>query len=436
MIEGDYVDVNYKNQKRYKTARYPIRQPLIIMWLIWLLSKIVLIFQKYKVEKINMEGIKPPYILLSNHHYFIDFELCALLTFPYRVNNVVSIDGFYRRPWLLELVGAICTRKYTSDLHLVKSIGKVLSRGDILCMYPEARYTPIGTTSFMPDALGKIVKMNGVPVVTVIHRGNHLHSPFWNFRKPRRVPLHTTMSLTLTADEINKMSVEEINSRIRQAMEYDEYKYQKENGIKITEKHRAEGLHKVLYQCPSCKTESKMDSLGAEIFCKECGKRWTLNEDGTLSANDGNTEFSHIPSWFEWEHEEVKKQVLSGEYSFEDDVEVYSLPRCWRFIELGKAKVTHTIDEGFTIKGTYRGKEYEINRKPLQQNSLHIEYDYCYIKPFDCFDISTEKDSFYCYPTKENVLTKLAFATEEIYKLKKQEKEEEKKAKRALKNKQ
>ena len=53
-----------------------------------------------------------------------------------------------------------------------------------------------------------------------------------------------------------------------------------------------------------------------------------------------------------------------------------------------------------------------------------------------CFDISTEKDSFYCCPTKENVLTKLAFATEEIFKLKKQEKEEEKKAKRALKNKQ
>ena len=50
-------------------------------------------------------------------------------------------------------------------------------------------------------------------------------------------------------------------------------------------------------------------------------------------------------------------------------------------------------------------------------NSLHLEYDYCYIKPFDCFDVSTEKDSFYCYPTKENVVTKLGFAVEEIYKM-------------------
>jgi hypothetical protein len=30
-------------------------------------------------------------------------------------------------------------------------------------------------------------------------------------------------------------------------------------------------------------------------------------------------------------------------------------------------------------------------------------------------DISTENDSFYCRPTGKNVITKLAFATEEIY---------------------
>lgn len=183
------MEVNYKNKKRYKTAKYPIRQPLIITYLIWLLSKIMLIGKKYRIEKINMEGLKPPYMLLSNHMYFIDFELCAMGTFPHRVNNVVSIDGYYRRPWLMELIGAICTRKYTTDLHLVKSISRVLKRGDILCMYPEARYSPSGTTSFMPESIGKLIKMNKVPVVTVVHHGNYLHSPFWNYRKKRKVPL-------------------------------------------------------------------------------------------------------------------------------------------------------------------------------------------------------------------------------------------------------
>ncbi len=410
-------EVNYKNKKRYKTAKYPIRQPIIIVWLIWLLSKIMLIGKKYKVEKINMEGLKPPYMLLSNHMYFIDFELVAMGTFPYRVNNVMSIDGFYRRPWLIELIGGICTRKYVMDLHLIKSIRRVLKRGDILAMYPEARYSPCGTTSYIPESLGKLIKMNKVPVVAVVHRGNHLLTPFWNFRKPRKLPLHTTMTKILTPEQIENLSVDEINKIVKDALSYDDYRYQKENGILITEPYRAEGLHKVLYQCPKCKAESQMNSGGTKIFCENCGKEWNLNEDGTLTALSGETEFSHIPDWFEWERQEVRRQVRSGEYSFFDEVEVYSMPRTWRFIPLGNATVTHDAENGFTLKGHYRGEDYEIRRRPLDTNSLHIEYDYCYIKPLDCFDISYENDSFYCYPQKENIITKLAFATEEIYKM-------------------
>ena len=410
------IEVNYKNKKKYNTAKYPIRQPLFFVGLIWLLSKIVLMFKKYKVEKINMEGVKPPYILLSNHMYFIDFELAAMATFPHRVNNVVNIDGYYRRPWLMELIGAICTRKFVMDLHLVKSIRKVLSRGDILCMYPEARYSPCGTTSYIPESVGMLVKRNKVPVVVILHRGNHLDSPFWNFRKKRKVPLHTTMTQILTKEQVEAMSVAEINAAIREAMTYDDYKYQKENGIKITEPYRAEGLHKVLYQCPHCLAESKMSSKGTELFCTECGKRWNLNEDGTLTALEGETEFSHVPDWFEWERAQVVEQVRNGTYSFEDEVEVYSMPRCWRFEKLGAARLRHDINEGFILEGEYNGAPYRVHRAPMQTNSLHIEYDYCYLKPLDCVDISTESDSFYCYPkTKTDVVTKMGFATEAIF---------------------
>ena len=410
------MEVNYKNKKSYNTAKYPIRQPIFIVILIWILSKFALIGKKYKIEKINMDGLKPPYILLSNHMYFIDFELAALGTWPHRVNNVVNNDGYYRRPWLMELIGAICTRKFTNDLHLIKSIRHVIKRGDILCMYPEARYTPIGTTAMLPDSLGKLVKMNKVPVVCIVHHGNYLHSPFWNFRRKRKVPLHTTFTQILTKEQVEQMSVEEINAAIRSGLEYDEYRYQKENNILVTEPFRAEGLHKVLYHCPNCMTESKMSSKGTEIFCTECGKRWNLNEDGTLSALEGETEFSHVPDWFEWEREQVRAQIERGEYSFEDEVEIYSFPRCWRFIRLGKGKLTHDPVNGFIIEGHYRGKDYRVQRLPGNHNGLHVEYDYCYIKPYDCIDISTDKDSFYCYPTKENVVTKLSFATEEIYK--------------------
>lgn len=60
---------------------------------------------------------------------------------------------------------AICTRKYTMDLHLVKSIRKVLERGDVLCMYPEARYSPAGITSYIPESVGMLVKRTRFPLL-------------------------------------------------------------------------------------------------------------------------------------------------------------------------------------------------------------------------------------------------------------------------------
>ena len=411
----EQIKVNYKNQKRYKTAKYPIRQPKYLTWLIHTLSKFALMKVEHKVEKINMDGLKPPYFMLSNHMYFIDFELADKVTYPNRVNNVINIDGYINRAWLMEWIGGICTRKFTNDLHLVKSIKKVFQRGDIVGLYPEARYSPCGITSYIPDSLGKLVKSCKVPVVVVIHRGNHLHTPFWNWKSKRKVPLHTTAKLVLTKEQLEEYSVEQINEVLRKEFVYDDYKYQKDNNILITEKFRAEKIHKILYKCPDCHDEKHMNSKGTEVFCEKCGKRWNLNEDGTLTCLNGETKFSHVPDWFLWEKDEVRKEVENGTYVFEDEVDVYSLPRTNGAIHLGKAHVKHTIENGFVLEGFYNNKEYRIIRKPLASNSLHIEYDYVHIKHEDCFDITTEDDCYFCYPTKQNVITKIGFAVEEIY---------------------
>ena len=53
------MQVNYKNQKRYKTAKYPSRQPLFFVWLIWILSKIMFSTRlgKLMVEELHQTGV-------------------------------------------------------------------------------------------------------------------------------------------------------------------------------------------------------------------------------------------------------------------------------------------------------------------------------------------------------------------------------------------
>lgn len=408
---------NYKNPKKYVTAKFPIRQPIYLTALIQLLSRVALIGNKYKTEKINMEGLKPPYIILSNHMAFVDFKLVSQITYPHRVNNVVNVDGFYKRKWLLEWIGAIGTRKFTSDIHLVRSILKCLERGDVIGLYPEACYSQCGISSYLPTALSLLIKKAGVPVVAVLHRGNHLNNPIWDVTKKRRVPLHTTATQILTREDISILSCEEIGKIVKSALTYDEYQYQKDNGILIKEEYRAEGLHKILYKCPSCKTEHKMASNGAEIYCEACGKRYVWQENGYLKALDGETEFDHIPDWFRWEKEEVRREIANGEYTFSDEVDVFSMPRTNKFIKLGAGKLTHEIENGFTLTGFYRGKEYRMERKPIQTYNLHIEYSYPLLNKGkrDAVVMSMDDDLFYCFPKKQNVITKLAFATQILY---------------------
>ena len=426
------MEINYDGITPYNTSKKPRKQWRSLMLAQYAASAAALIPVKHKTKKYGMEGVRPPYILLSNHHEFVDFEMSSLLTFPHRVNNICHIDGMVGKIPLMERLGCICKRKFTTDLHLIDSIDTVLNEfKGIISIYPEARYTPIGTLAPLPEALGRLVKRFEVPVVVILHHGNYLHMPFWDFRRRRKVPLFSEMKLILTSDQVKNMTSDEIYDTIVREMQYDEYDYQRENNIRITEPFRAEGLHKVLYQCPSCGAESAMRSEGTELYCSACGKRWEMDELGVLHAKSGKTEFPHIPDWFEWERMQVREQIYSGTYSYSDRVEVYSLP-AEKFVHLGFADVTHDRENGFIISGEYNGLPYRLQRKPLGMYGLHVEYDHMFVRPDDCFEVSCENDSLFCYPSAENIITKLSFATEEIYAYHMKKRSERRLAKAAL----
>ncbi len=398
--------------KRYDMKRKIGRQHL--NWLIRLLSVPALISHKNKIEKIGMEEIRPPYLLLCNHNAFMDFKVATKAIFPARANYVVAIDGFIGRESLMRFIGCICKRKFTNDVTLVRQLMDVVKKGDIAAIYPEARYSLCGTTAVLPDSLGKLVKLLGVPVVTLICHGHHINSPFWNLPDHKVKGTTATMKCIATEDEVKTLSHEELMQRIRTEFVYDDFKWQKENKIKVNYKNRAKGLHKVLYQCPNCLKEFKMDSDGTLLWCNSCGKKWNMNEYGQLEALEGKTEFSHIPDWYEWERANVRREVESGSYNFDCTCHVDSLPNAKDYIHLGKAKFHHGMD-GFILRGEYKSEKYEIKIPVPDAYSVHIEYEYLG-KFGDCVDLNTINDTLYVYPEAcDFAVTKISLAAEELY---------------------
>ena len=128
-----------------------------------------------------------------------------------------------------------------------------------------------------------------MPVVTLICHGHHVNSPFWNLHDRGVKPTEAEFTLLFTPEDLKRMSPEELNDKLVAAFQYDDFAWQKERGIRTPYKGRAEGLHKVLYQCPACGREYHMASKGTELFCTACGKRWTMSELGELSANQGES---------------------------------------------------------------------------------------------------------------------------------------------------
>lgn len=381
--------------------------------LIRLLTLPVVLLHSTKIEREGMDGVKPPYLLLCNHNAFYDFFVASVATFPHRVNPVVAIDGYIGREWLMRKVGCICKRKFTNDLMLVRQLKRVVEHGDIASVYPEARYSLCGTTAVLPESLGKLCKLLNVPVVTLITHGHHIDSPFWNLKK-RGTRTEAKLSLLLTKEEIKALSLEAVNAMLRDAFSYDDFAWQRENKVRVCMKTRAEGLHKVLYQCPKCKAEYRMGSENDALFCEACGKRWKMGEYGELAAVSGETEFSHIPDWYEWERTNVAAEVAAGTYRFEGDVHVDSLPNAKGYVRLGKGKLIHDMT-GFTLEGAYEGEPYAGHWAADTLYSCHIEYDYLG-KYGDCVDLNTLSDTLYIYPEgKYFSVTKLALATEELY---------------------
>ncbi len=393
-----------KGMTRFDINSMPRRPKWYLQVLAWILAIPETFIVHSNIRKHNVKDLKGPYILLCSHNSFLDFKVATRAIFPRKSNYIVAVDGFIGREGLMRNVGCFMKRKFVSDRTIIRQIKYCLETNKTVCqIYPEARYSFVGTSSQLPDSLSKLVKLIQYPVVTLISHGHHLRQPFWNL-KPRKLRTSSDFTQIISKDEIGELSIEEIDKRIKEKFVYDDYKYQFDNKISIKEPFRAEGLHKPLYKCPHCKIENMMSSKGHTLTCNACGETYEMNEYGQLHNTKGETIFSHIPDWFEWQREEVHKEILDGKYNVELEVNIDMLPNSSGFYRIGKGTLIHNID-GYKLIG----KNLLVKKPVLANFGIHIEYDY--FGRGDGISFSTKEETYYMYPTNQNYsVTKFHFA--------------------------
>ena len=369
----------------------------------------------------QLDGIDrdEPCLILMNHTCFLDMEVAHRVLFPRAFNIVASNDGFIGlwglMEWVMRAIGCIPTQKYVSDLRLVQDMEycfKTLKTS--VLMYPEAGYSFDGTATTLPRKFGILLKKFGVPVVMVETFGAFARNPLYNelqIRKDRKVTARAY--ILYTKEQIRTMTVQELSDGVEAAFGFDHFRWQREQGIEITQPFRADGLHRILYKCTDCGAEARMLGKGKRITCGHCGKRWELNPDGRMAAVDGDTKISHIPDWYRWEREQVAAEILSGSYKLDIDVDIAVQVDYKAIYRVGEGRLTHDVT-GFHL----RGCDGKLDYAQPPQASYTIYADYYWYEMADCVCIGDTEVHYFLFPKDPSIpVAKIRLACEEMFKL-------------------
>ena len=372
---------------------------------------------KFSYTTERMELVKDqPCLILMNHSSFTDMKLAYGIFYPRKMGIVTSVDamtGILGK--LMRLLGCTPTHKFVTDMSLIRDIEYMLKENKTsVLMYPEAGYSFDGRATTMPRGLGILMKRLGVPVVTVITQGAFHRDPLYNMLQIRDVKVSAHVKCIATPEELKEKSVAELDALLEESFSFDNFAWQRDNKISIDVPFRADGLHRILYKCPHCGVENRMEGKGIHLNCHACGKQWTMDEYGQLAAGDGNTEYAHIPDWYQWQRDCVRKELEKGTYHLDADVEIAIQVNLDGVCMIGDGHLTHS-SEGFRLLGADGALDY--SQSATFSHTLYS--DYYWYEIGDVIGIGDNEFSYFCFP-KENIsVTKARLATEELYKMKK-----------------
>ncbi|MBD5514382.1 MAG: 1-acyl-sn-glycerol-3-phosphate acyltransferase [Lachnospiraceae bacterium] len=421
----------------------PIKQRLLFRVVLLLLSIWDLWMTRFTYRMIGMEKLEKgePCLVLMNHSSFIDLKIAARLMCTRPFHIICTADGFVGKRWLMRQIGCIPTRKFMTDVTLVRDM--VYATRELkssILMFPEASYSFDGTQTPLPDSLGKCLKILKVPVVMIRTHGAFARDPLYNNLQLRKVRVSADVEYLLSPKEIAEKSQQELNDILQEKFTFDYFRWQQENEIRIKEPFRADGLNRMLYKCPRCKAEGQMLGQGTKILCKLCGKAYELTEYGYLKdletdmqecgedeakesesltvnySEAGEAHFTHIPDWYHWERECVRQEILSGNYRMDVPVTIYMMVNTDRIYQVGEGVLSHSA-EGFRLTGCDGRLDYR--QEPLASYSLYS--DFYWYEIGDVISIGDARVQYYCFPKESgDIVAKARLAAEELYKLVKQ----------------
>ncbi len=172
-----------------------------------------------------------------------------------------------------------------------------------------------------------------------------------------------------------------------------------------------------------------MKGSGDRLSCRACGAEWQLTEYGfleklpegngsdpgapTVSSESESRNFTHIPDWYRWERDCVRRELEAGSYAEEIPAEIMILRDTAALYRVGQGNLHHGVD-GFHLTGC--GGRLDYRQAPTASYMLNA--DYFWYEIGDILSIGDADQQYYCFPLdKDFPVARTRLAAEELYRL-------------------
>ena len=222
-----------------------------------------------------LKEVEAPYILLTNHESFADFNYISRLSHPKNPSYLVN-ELYCTRPILKHLAkggGFISKRLFTPDMHSAMGILRMIRRGYPVVIFPEGRLSPDGRSNPIVEGASFYRKLK-VDLVLVRITGAYFSKPKWRKRKYQS-NINLKVVRIIRKDELASMTDSEVEKAIAETL------YTDANRTLIDtypQPDKAVGLEGLLYRCADCGALYTTKGHGNTLVCSACGARHTLNE--------------------------------------------------------------------------------------------------------------------------------------------------------------
>ena len=356
----------------------------------------IIVTNKVKVtfDRGEIDKIKGPYVLLSNHGSFFDVYFLSRLARKHKFSFILNKFYFKEKPakYILSKMGAIHKKLFSPDSETIKRTLRSIKLGYPVLMCPEGRLSIDGTNYQIRNETGKLLKQLRVPVVIVTINGAYPTNPkLRNHRIKGRI--HTEVKKIISKEEIENLSVNEINEIVNKYISYNDFEYAKDNHLIYKGKNKAKNLESVLYHCPKCGKDYTLYSNNNTFGCKECGFNVDILDDYSFSQNELG--LKNIHDWYEKIVEYERPMIINNEINLSCNVRVkkYNI-KSKKNDETGYGICTLT-SEGFTFEG-----------KLKEDITFFLDYNTLKGLPFSAgeqFECYYNDELYYFYPIENNL---------------------------------